>query len=314
MIFSSRTIRLEKRFLIYGAGKRYLPLLSPKKGWRASAEKIVFALCLVPSLRRSRVLKQLKSELSNPPTDFLLYYTGDYKNTTWIGVVQDAVQREYFAKVYKHTAMAKEEYEKSTFACSFFSRFFTVALPLSYSEHILCVSLLRKKSNVLIEDVWSRVVEQSLWLYHNEKKEGSWDSYVSWAPEHLRNTPSVVAHGDLSHWNCFLSEEGELCLIDYEEVGWYPPMYDCFHLLLKPTLLHRPADIPLEECAFLADQWKCSLEQVLVWMYAYLACENEKDRLRNAELNNSHIASTIHNRSVVQQECQKIVFGNGESK
>ena len=309
MIFSSRTIRLEKRFLIHGQGKEYLPLLSPKKGWRAGVEKIIFSLCRFPSFRRSSVLRQLKSELSTEPTDFLLYYTGDYKNTTWIGVVKDSTQSEYFVKIYKSAGVAKEEYEKSTFACSFFSRYFTVAAPLDHSEHILSVSLLRKKSNVLIQEVWDRVVEQSLWLYHNQQKEGPWKSYVSWAPPRFRHTPGVVAHGDLSHWNCFINEEGELCLIDYEEVGWYPPMYDCFHLLLKPTLLHRPAEIPLNECHYLAEKWECSLEQVFVWMYVYLASENEKDRLRNIELNNSHIAATIRNRSAVQQECKKHVIG-----
>ena len=309
MILSSRTIRLEKRFLIYGSGTRFLSLLSPKKGWRASLEKVVFSVCRAPSFRRSRVLKQLNNELPVKPTDFLLYYTGDYKNTTWIGVVQDSNQTEYFVKVYKDVGMARQEYEKSEMACSLFSQFFTVAAPLSYSEHILSVSLLHKKSNVLIEDVWNRVVEQSVWLYRAKQKEGSWGADVSWAPLDLRHTPAVRAHGDLSHWNCFVNTQQELCLIDYEEIGWYPPMYDCFHLLLKPTLLHRPAEIPLEECRHLATTWDCSLEQVLVWMYVYLACENEKDRLRNMDLHNPHIESTIKNRSVVQQECKKRVIG-----
>ena len=309
MILSSRTIRLEKRFLIYGSGTRFLSLLSPKKGWRASLEKVMFFLCRFPSFRRNNVLSQLKKELLVVPEDFLLYYTGDYKNTSWIGVVQDAARTEFFVKIYKDSGVAQQEYEKSALACSLFSQFFTVATPLAYSEHILSVSLLHKQSNVLIEDVWNQVVDQSVWLYHEYQKEGSWESDVSWAPDELKHTPAVRAHGDLSHWNCFVNEQQELCLIDYEEIGWYPPMYDCFHLLLKPTLLHRPADIPLEQCRYLATAWDCSLEQVLVWMYVYLACENEKDRLRNMELNNPHIELTIQNRSVVQQDCKKRVIG-----
>lgn len=307
MLLSSRTIRLEKRFLIYGSGTKFLPLLSPKKGWRANLERVMFALCRFPSMRKNHVLTQLNEELSSSPTDFLLYYTGDYKNTNWIGVVQDSMQSEYFVKMYKDAGVARKEHEKSTLACSLFSRFFTVAEPLAYSEHLLSVSLLRKRSNVQIEDVWERVVEQSVSLYHEQQKEGTWGEHVSWAPPELRHTPAVMGHGDLSHWNCFLNERQELCLIDYEEVGWYPPMYDCFHLLLKPTLLHRPAEIPHGDCLFLANTWKCSVEQVLVWMYVYLACENEKDRIRNMELNNPHIESTIRNRSVVQKECKKRV-------
>ena len=77
------------------------------KGWKASAEKIVFALCRVPSLRRSRVLQQL-SELSISLQIFYSTTQGTTKIPTWIGVVQDAAKREYFAKVYKHAAMAKE--------------------------------------------------------------------------------------------------------------------------------------------------------------------------------------------------------------
>ena len=44
-------------------------------------------------------------------------------------------------------------------------------------------------------------------------------------------------------------------------------------------------------------------------MFVYLACENEKDRVRNMALNNPHIESTIQNRRVVQQECKKRVIG-----
>ena len=223
--------------------------------------------------------------------------------------MQDSSHTEYFVKVYKDLGVARQEYQKSELACSLFSQFFTVAAPLAYSDHILSVSLLHKKSNVLVEDVWSRVVEQSFWLYCDQQKEGSWDADTSWAPSELRHTPAVMAHGDLSHWNCFVNEKQELCLIDYEEIDWYPPMYDCFHLLLKPVLLHRPAAIPLKQCQYLAKTWKCSLEQVFVWMFVYLACENEKDRVRNIALNNPHIESTIQNRSVVQQECKKRVIG-----
>lgn len=309
MILSSRTIRFEKRFLVYGSGTRFLSLLSPKTGWRSRLEGIVFYLCRFPSFRRKGILEQLKKELLVVPEHFLLYYTGDYKNTSWIGVVQDSARTEFFVKVYKDAGVAQQEYEKSMLACSLFSRFFTVATPLAYSEHILSVSLLHKKSNVRVEEVWMKVVEQSIWLYREHQKEGSWESDVSWAPYELRHTPAVRAHGDLSHWNCFVNEQLELCLIDYEEIGWYPPMYDCFHLLLKPTLLHRPADIPLEQCRTLATTWKCSLEQVFVWMYVYLACENKKDRLRNKKLNNPHISKVIQNRSAVQQDCRKRVIG-----
>lgn len=271
-------------------------------------ERTAFSLFRIPSIHHRDVLAQIRRELNIDVHRFLLYYTGDYKNTRWIGVVEDGSHREMFVKVYKKSAIARTEYEKTEQAYAAFTDFFRIATPQSYSEHVLALSVLRKKQNVSVQDVWRRVVEQSVSLYRKEKRLGLWDAYATWAPAHLRETPAVLAHGDLSHWNCFVDEQNVLCLIDYEEVGWYPPMYDCFHLLLKPILLHRPAEIPHDACMELARSFGCSFAQVLVWLVIYLECENEKDRIRNEVLKNQHIEQTIQNRLVLLDTCKKDHF------
>ena len=305
LMFSSRTLRLKKRYLLYGAGSKFFGLLSPKKGWRSWVERCAFSLFRMPSIRNRSVLQQLQEELGWKVSEFLLFYTGDYKHTSWIGVVQEESHRQSFIKIYKHGGAARTEYEKTKCAEETFSPFFRVAEPRLYSDHILALSVLRKEHNVSVQDVWAQVLQQSVSLYRKEQRPGKWAAYMSWVPQQLRTAPAVLGHGDLSHWNCFVDDQGVLCLIDYEEVDWYPPMYDCFHLLLKPTLLHRPADIPLDECVELSQTCACSFEQVLVWLCIYLECENEKDRTRNTLLQSKHIEKTIHNRQVLHEGCKK---------
>ena len=309
LLWWARTVRGEKRYLVGGKGSSFFALLSPKAGWRRFLEQSMFFVSRFPE-RDHEVVRYITSELGSTPSDFLLYYTGDYKDTDWIGLIRKENALLAFVKLYKEAGLAKQNYECCLLAQQYFSPFFATASPLQYSEHILALGVLHKAHNISIQRVWSRVFIQSLSLYeHRDVSLLAWDlTKEKWIPTKWRYAPRVFAHGDLSHWNCFVDRNGVLCLIDYEEVGWYPPFYDCFHLLLKPTLLHQKSSLPEEECLQIAGMANTDKGQVLVWLYLYLEEENQKDILRNTKLQNQKIAQTIENRKHLQQECMRCVM------
>ncbi|MEC7985128.1 MAG: phosphotransferase, partial [Myxococcota bacterium] len=112
------------------------------------------------------------------------------------------------------------------------------------------------------------------------------------------------SHGDLSHWNCFLDSAGRLCLIDYEEVGLYPPLYDWFHLTLKPSLLKPHCEFPEEALVKIAERFSLPQEKVLAWLWLYLLLEMCKDARRNRVLLSEKINREIRYKRSLWTLCQ----------
>jgi|GEM_PF-4883747 len=304
--FSARNLRFSKRYLVVGDGQHFFHLLSPKQGWRFWLEKSIFRISHVPSFRSAHIHQRISDALGEVQS-FLLYNTSDYKNTSWIGVTKTKAGLICFVKIYKDPRDAQENFRISQQAEELFSSFFTVSSALQCRDSILSFSLLQKSRNVSIEEVWPHVLKQSIALYRQGVESERWVSDVMWAPEELRICREVWGHGDLSHWNCFWNQEDEICLIDYEEVDRYPPLYDCFHLLLKPTLLHRPAQIPVLQCEEMAHALELSIDHIFVWLDLYLSLENRKDIHRNKVLQSEEIRRTIENRRKTQECCREML-------
>ena len=237
------------------------------------------------------------------PRSFLFFDTSSYKNTDFIGIVERENETISFVKIYKETCIAAENREKARTAHTLFSSSFEVAAVEQGDGRILALTLLSKVRNTSVEEVWPKVLEHSVALLHDATQQREWTE-LSWY-EGNRSSKEVMGHGDLSHWNCFWNQEDQLCLIDYEEIALYPPMYDCFHLLLKPSLLHGTVEIPISRCKEIANACNHSLEEVGTWLYLYLDSENKKDIHRNKKLQNSLVDETIDNRRIMQQKCKE---------
>ena len=305
--FSARNLRFSKRYLILGDGICFFDIISPKKGWRFQCESWIMRMTRFPSLRSKHLHQELRVALGSH-SDFLLYNTSDYKDTRWIGVVKREKEAPFFIKVYKEQEIAEKNFRLSNLAKEHFSSIFRLSNPIDCAGRVLSFSLLKKAQNVSIEEVWTYALQQSLDLYHTGLDTQKWSTELQWVSKDFHFCKEVWGHGDLSHWNCFLDTEGRLCLIDYEELDLYPPFYDCFHLLLKPTLLHHSAKIPIEYCEEIAKAIDTSVIQVLVWLYLYLDIENKKDSYKNMLLKNEAIEKTIQNRKKTQEICKEFVY------
>ena len=304
MLYSGRNLWLKKRYLVYGKGVHFHRVISVRQGWKHLLDYGILRCSLFPSLRRRWVVKELTISLSSPPTSFLFFDTSDYKDTYFIGQVAQEDGKVVFVKIYKEEAIAQKNRQQTQRANEVFADSFVVAQLQNSGGRVLSLEVLQKARNATIEEVWPLVFAHSLSMYRTAEKEHDWSPIVPWYTGD-KITKEVVGHGDLSHWNCFWDEKSRLCLVDYEELGDYPPMYDCFHLLLKPTLLNTTADIPMWACNEIATATQEDVSRVLLWLFLYLACENKKDRTRNKILNNSYIAQAIENRCDLQQKCQE---------
>ena len=303
MIFSGRNLWLKKRYLVFGAGYDFHHILSPRKGFKHRIDALTLRYLRFPSLRRNWVLDRVQDGFSRSVSAFLFFDTSDYKDTHFIGVVAFRNGDRCFTKIYKDESDAVENREKAHLAQQYFSDSFVVAKPIPSTGCIAALTLLDKKSNAEIDQVWSVVRNHSVKLYKQAHKIKEWGTILSWYSG-VTTTKLVVGHGDLSHWNCFWNDSGALCLIDYEEIDYYAPMYDCFHLLLKPTLLNTTAELPMAQCIELAEHSGESLDRVLLWLYVYLETENSKDRARNVLLRNKAIDRAIDNRLDLQKKCK----------
>ena len=115
----------------------------------------------------------------------------------------------------------------------------------------------------------------------------------------------MPSHGDLSHWNCFMDRSKRLCLIDYEEMGEYLPLYDWFHLLLKPSLLKPGCLFPEKELVCISELLMLKKERVLSWMWLYLLLEIRKDMYRNQDLQSAKIEREIFFKRALWLESEK---------
>ena len=298
---------LKKRYLVLGSGRKFHHVLSPRQGLKHKLDALTLRFLQAPSLRRRWIFDVLKEGFDHSVQSFLFFDTSDYKNTNFIGIVELEDGRTFFTKIYKDAAEAQINRNRSELAQQYFSGSFVVAASVPCRGRLVALSLLPKKQNASIEQVWSVVRDHSVELYKKSHRIQDWTAILSWytgSPV----TASVVGHGDLSHWNCFWNTENELCLIDYEEIDFYAPMYDCFHLLLKPTLLNKKADLPMPRCLELAQATGVNLDRVLLWLYLYLETENNKDQKRNVLLGNISIAQAIDNRLDLQKKCREKIL------
>ena len=315
MVFSGRNLWLQKRYLVWGSGTKFHHILSPRQGFKHALDSLTLRFLRLPSLRRRWVFDVLKEGFDQSVCSFLFFDTSDYKNTHFIGVVELDDGQTYFTKIYKDATEAERNREKTDLAQRYFSEAFVVAQSVPSAGRMVALALLPKKHNATIAQVWSVVRDHSIDLYKQSQDQEiqrsthtkDWSGALAWYTG-SPITVLVMGHGDLSHWNCFWNTANELCLIDYEEIGLYVPMYDCFHLLLKPTLLNQKAELPMERCMELAQGTGVGIERVLLWLYLYLETENNKDQQRNVLLGNISIAQAIDNRLDLQKKCREKIL------
>ncbi|MEC7987170.1 MAG: phosphotransferase, partial [Myxococcota bacterium] len=245
----ANTIRLQRRYLVYSSGSRFYSFVDPKRGWKGQMSRLLFQL-QIPTRRGREEKTILEREFHDVVSEFLLYDTHDYKTTSWIGVVALETRPPVFVKIYKRREDAAQNFLRSQKAGDIFTPYFALAESFYFDGLICAYSLLNKRRNVDIADVEERVLKRyaaefskrewavrtSDWLSEDDMKLlQRWDVRFPLEMFKRAGREQMWSHGDLSHWNCFLDSAGRLCLIDYEEVGLYPPLYDWFHLTLKPS-------------------------------------------------------------------------------
>ena len=314
---SARSIRWEKRYLIYKGGAQFFDYIDTREGWKRTCGKMLFRL-QIPTRGGIKERNLLEEELAEPIHHFLLYDTHDYKSTAWIGVVEVGQKKRYFVKIYKKASDAADSFARSEIAMRVFSPYFILSKAQYFGGTVCAYSLLQKKRNVAIAEVEETILQR----YAKELPEMSneTDSWISEQEQHnfamagieidqnilqRAGLQQMWSHGDFSHWNCFEDRSNALCLIDYEEVGLYPPLYDWFHLILKPSLLKPGCVFPEKELNRVSTRLQQSEEVVVSWMWLYLLLEMRKDLYRNRVLKSPKIDKEIHYKQILWQECQE---------
>ncbi len=312
------SIRLQRRYLIYNRGARFYSRLDTRRRWRKRLGSLLFKIQL-PTRYGAAPLAKLEEELGDRVRDFLLYDTHDYKSTQWVGVVALEGDRELFVKIYKEKAAAAENALRSQKAAEIFAPYFGLSESSYFGGRVCAYSLLQKKRNVSIAEVEERVLERYAGAFSNPNamnRDTGWFSEEDQArlSSHGFTICSVIlqragtqamwSHGDLSHWNCFFDRSGQLCLIDYEEVGIYPPLYDWFHLILKPSLLKPGCVFPAPAILGASRRFRLEETQLVAWLWLYLLLEIQKDLLRNQVLRSEKIQQEIEYKRILWEECR----------
>lgn len=257
----------EPRYLGWGRRPQQLyTSLDYMIGLRGVAERQLMRLMPTPFLRATRPLAAqarlaLAETQSLPQSSVrgLLLWTGYYKNTWFVGPVEDSNGIRVFAKVFKCAEDSSSELRRSRIVGDLAASAGTFnAIPAARLgctvvgyDVVHRARLATRGETLEVAAAFGRTSADSAlvpagddWASRCRSAALILEATIGWpADEAIRlltrcsPTHLAIAHGDMTPWNLLETFEGPPHLIDYECVGWRPPFYDLVYADSHPLAL-----------------------------------------------------------------------------
>ena len=97
-------------------------------------------------------------------------------------------------------------------------------------------------------------------------------SHLTNLQRRARHEPLLPCHGDLTTWNSIISEDQSVHLVDYENVGFFPPFFDYIHFVLQPKTLKTNFSINVSKLTKdIAKEAEVSEHRAALWIDLWIA-------------------------------------------
>jgi hypothetical protein len=267
-IFQLFDSRLHRNYVVSGKFRKLIPLISFRLPPRNFLDQIFLYLQLFikSGVIKDPLLQQQFGKLNKYFKNidgFIFFKTSWYKETQFTGILQDG-QEHYFIKIFKSHEETLFQENQFNFVNKYFSDYFSTITIEKYFDNILANKYIPHARPIGIEDhIEHKILEMTndfinkqaivkpvkdclpidLGFVLGEQKK-LLGRITSWAQK--QELSIIPVHGDMTPWNMFVDDLGQIVLVDYEAAGWQVAFYDYFHFILQPLALKKNA-VPIDK-------------------------------------------------------------------